>query len=336
VVADFPTAAEALEAVQPLAGRGEVDGTISVDPLAVAALLDVVGPVKVPSWPVPISARNAASVLLHEQYVALEEGPREEFLGQVIGAVWIRATTGDLPSPAVLARSLGPAVKGRHIQLHSRRPDEQAALGRLGADGGIRFGTGDHLGLVTNNGSESKVDWFLDRALDYRVRYDPASGVADGTATVTLTNDAPATGLPAYVLGGQVVPPGFSRQIVQLYTPLDVTAITVDGKAPPASAQRSLGRSGNWAHEVDVAIPPKSSVKLEFRLAGRVAGGALWTLDLGRQSAVRPDDVNVTIDVPTGWRIRETGGGLTGGGHTASARVRLDRNRHLHAEIRRR
>src|SRR5207249_11814844 len=76
VAADFPTAADALEAVQPLAGRGEVDGTISIDPLAVAALLDVVGPVSVPSWPVPISAGNAASVLLHAQYVALEEATR--------------------------------------------------------------------------------------------------------------------------------------------------------------------------------------------------------------------------------------------------------------------
>jgi hypothetical protein len=337
VVANFPTAAEALEAVQPLAGRGEVDGTISVDPLAVAALLDVVGPVKVPSWPVPISAQNAASVLLHEQYVVLEEGPREEFLGQVIGAVWLRATAGDLPSPAVLARALGPALKGRHIQLHSRRPDEQAVLSRLGAAGTVRFGEGDHLRLVTNNGSESKVDWFLDRALDYRIRYDPASGAVEGTATVTLTNDAPASGLPAYVLGGQVVPPGFSRQIVQLYTPLEVSAITVDGRAPPASALRSLGRPGNWAHEIDVAIPPKSAVKLEFRLAGRFAEpDAHWTLDLGRQAAVRPDDVSVTIEVPGAWGIGNPGGGLTGGGQTAAARLRLDRDRQLRAEMFRR
>ena len=45
--------------------------TDDVDPLAVAALLKAIGPVSVPSWPVPISAENAASVLLHEQYVAL-------------------------------------------------------------------------------------------------------------------------------------------------------------------------------------------------------------------------------------------------------------------------
>jgi hypothetical protein len=335
VTADFRTAAEALESVQPLAGRGEVDGTISIDPLAVAALLDVVGPVTVPSWPVPISADNAASVLLHEQYVALAGDARENFLGEVIGAVWARATTGSLPSPAALARALAPAVRGRHIQLHSRRAEEQAALGRLGADGALRHSAGgDHLALVTDNGSESKVDWFLRRAVDYRVRYDPGSGSAEATVTVTLTNDAPPSGLPPYVLGGLVAPPGFSRQIVQVYTPLDLMAATVDGRPPPASALRSLGRPGNWAHELDVAIPPKSAATIELRLAGRLAGPpGRWTLDVGRQPAVRPDDVTVTLDVAAGWRIDSTAGGLTGGGRTATARLELDRNVRLWGEM---
>ena len=337
VAADFPTAAEALESVLPLAGRGDVDGTISIDPLAVAALLDVVGPVKVPTWPVPISAENAPSVLLHEQYVALDEEPRENFLGEVIAAVWARATSADLPSPASLARALGPAVRGRHIQLHSRRAEEQAGLGRLGADGARRYSGGDHLSLVTNNGSQSKVDWFLRRAVDYHVRYDPGTGSAEGTVKVTLTNDAPPSGLPPYVLGGQVTPPGFSRQIVQIYTPLDLMAATVDGRPPPAAALRSLGRSGNWAHELDVAIPPKSAMTIELRLAGRLAGQhGQWTLDLGRQSAVRPDDVTVTLDVADGWRLHKAAGGLTSQGNTARTKFELDRDAHLGAEMRRR
>ncbi|MEW6471652.1 MAG: DUF4012 domain-containing protein [Actinomycetota bacterium] len=325
VVADFPTAAEALESVQPLAGRGEVDGTISVDPLAVAALLEVIGPVRVPSWPVPISAKNAASVLFHEQYVALPEAAREDFLGQALAAVWVRATTGDLPSPAALARALGPAVKGRHIQFHSRRAAEQAALGRLGADGALRYAGADHLGLVTDNASQSKIDWFLRRALDYRVRYNPGSGSVEATATVTLSNDAPATGLPSYVLGGLVAPPGFSRQIVQLYTPFELTAATVDGRPPPAAALRSLGRAGNWAHELDVAIPPGSTMKIELRLKGALTGQPKrWTLDVARQAAVRPDQVTVTLEVTDGWSI--DGGSLKGEGQIATTTSELDRN----------
>jgi hypothetical protein len=332
VTADFPTAAEALESVLPLAGRGQVDGTISIDPLAVAALLEVVGPVTVPSWPVPVSADNAASVLLHEQYVALAGDARENFLGEVIGAVWERATTGNLPSPASLAQALGPAVRGRHIQIHSRRPEEQAALGRLGADGAVRHSGGDHLGLVTDNGSESKIDWFLRRAVDYHVRYDPGSGSAEATVRVTLTNDAPPSGEPAYVLGGQVAPPGYSRQIVQIYTPLDLKAAMVDGRPPPAAALRSLGRPGNWAHELDVAVPPKSAMTIELRLTGRVVGQpGRWVLDLDRQSAVHPDDVTVTLDVTSGWRI--TAGGLNGRGQTGTAKLELDRNVQLMTEM---
>jgi len=332
VTADFPTAAEALEAVQPLAGRGEVDGAISIDPLAVAALLQVVGPVSVPSWPVPISADNAASVLLHEQYVALDGVARESFLGEVIHAVWERATRGDLPSPAALAKALGPAVRGRHIQLHSRRAEEQATLGRLGADGAIRNAGDDHLGLVTDNASQSKIDWFLRRAVDYHLRYDPGSGSADATVRVTLTNDAPPSGEPAYVLGGEVAPPGYSRQIVQVYTPLDLASATVDGRPPPAASVRSLGGGGNWAHEFDVAVPPRSATTIELHLTGHLAArqGRL-ALDLARQSAVHPDHVTVTVEVAGGWQV--TGGDLNGRGMTAMATRELDRNERLLTEM---
>jgi len=336
VVADFPTAAEALEAVQPLAGRGEVDGAISVDPLAVAALLQVVGPVTVPSWPVPISADNAASVLLHEQYVALAGDARESFLGDVVHAVWERATTGDLPSPAALARALGPAVRGRHIQLHSRRAAEEAALGRLGADGAIRHAAGgDHLGLVTDNASESKIDWFLHRAVDEHLRYDPATGAADATVKIVLTNDAPASGEPAYVLGGEVAPPGWSRQIVQLYTPLALVSAMVGGQPPPGASVRSLGAAGNWAHEFDVAVPPQSALTIELHLTGRLgpARDGRLPLDLDRQPAAHPDHVSVTLDLTGGWKV--TGGDVNGRGTTAVATRELDQNAQLLTEIRR-
>ncbi|MCA1845247.1 MAG: DUF4012 domain-containing protein [Actinobacteria bacterium] len=337
VAADFPTAATALESVLPLAGRGDVDGVISVDPLAVAALLKAIGPVSVPSWPVPISADNAASVLLHEQYVALSGDARENFLGEVIHAVWVRATSGSLPSPSSLSQALGPALRGHHIQFHSRQAQEQATLGRLGADGALHHAGGDHLGLVTDNASQSKIDWFLRRAVDYHVRLDPGSGKAEATVKVTLTNDAPASGLPAYVLGGQVAPPGFSRQIVQVYTPLDLVSATVDGRPAATTGLRSLGRSENWAHELDVTVPPTSAMTIELRLAGRLTEpSGHWSLAVDRQPAVRPDDVTVTFDLADGWSIASTSGGLTGRGQTASARLNIDRDAQLGVEMRRR
>lgn len=333
VAADFPTVAEALEAVVPLAGRGEVDGTVSVDPLAVAALLDVVGPVTVPSWPVPIDAGNAAAVLLHEQYVALAGDVRENFLGEVTFAVWGRLTAARLPSPAALAAKLAPVVRGRHIQLHSRRSGEQATLRRLGADGTLPRGGGHHLAVVTNNASESKADWFLRRAVDYRVGHDPATGVAEATVRVTLTNQAPSSGLPDYVLGGRLLPSGDNRQIVQIYTPFDLVSATVDGRPPPV-ALRSLGATGNWAHELDIVIPARSAVVIELELAGRLTTGAgQVAFELGRQPSVAPDEVSATFQLPERWRFTAARGGLAVSGSTLTGRWQLDRNLQVGALI---
>ena len=95
-------------------------------------------------------------------------------------------------------------------------------LRRLGADGASATEFGSHdSGLVTDNAAR-KARWTgsCGGRYDYRLRYDPRTGMAEATVTVTLTNDAPPSGLPDYVLGGRVVPLGFSRQITQIYTPL--------------------------------------------------------------------------------------------------------------------
>ncbi len=196
VVADFPTAAEALEAVMPLAGRGAGRRRPSASTRSPSRPCSTsVGPVRVPSWPVPITAGNAA-------LGAPPRAVRRPRGGGGPGEVprpRSSAPCGNGPLPATSLQLLWPrrwvgAVRGRHIQLHSRRTEEQAALGRFGADGAPpRSGT-DHLGLVTDNASQSKIDWFLRRAVDYHLRFNPGSGSAEATVKVTLTNDAPAIG----------------------------------------------------------------------------------------------------------------------------------------------
>ena len=92
------------------------------------------------------------------------------------------------------------------------------------------------------------------------------------------------------------------------------------------------GRPGNWAHELDVAVPPKSAMTIELHLTGHLAApGGRLTLDLARQSAVRADHVTVTVDVAGGWRI--TGGGLNGRGTTAMTTRELAQNEQLLTEM---
>jgi hypothetical protein len=305
VAADFATTAQAIEAVQPLAGQGDFDGVIGVDPIALGALLGVVGPVTVPSWPEPIDANNAAEVLLHKQYVALPNDVRERFLSDVLNAFWSKVTEGDLPGPTVLARALSPMVEGRHIQLHSVDGKEQAVLTQLGADGSLPRGGVDRLSVITQNASESKADWFLRRSIDYDVTYDPESGATEGELTVTLTNNAPAAGLPPIVLGSRWAPPGHNRQIVEVHTPLDAATATVDEEPIVVS---STERSGARVHRVDVTVPPGGRTKIVFALRATLPARHRWVLEVGHQPLAHPDVLSVEVRAPRGWRATSVAG----------------------------
>ena len=46
---------------------------VTIDPYGVAGLLELTGPVTVPDWPEPLTADNAAQVLLFEQYDQLTD-----------------------------------------------------------------------------------------------------------------------------------------------------------------------------------------------------------------------------------------------------------------------
>lgn len=293
---DFPTDALAIESLVPQAGYGEVDGVLAVDPIALAALLELSGPIEVPSWPEPITAENAQRVLLFEQYVRLSGDPRDAFLGEVAEEVFRRLTTGELASPAELARVLGPALAGRHVLLHSADPDEQQALVDLGVAGELPAADGgDFVQIVTQNSSESKLEWFLQRELDYRVAYDPATGDVEATLTLTLRNDAPPDGLPAYILGTdrpeRGLAPGHLESWLSVYSALELESATFDGQPLAMARETELGRRVHSAH---VQVPPRSTGTVELRLRGRVAPGE-YRLTVGAVPTAQPDRVTIRV-----------------------------------------
>lgn len=314
----FPSVAEVIEDLYRRQGGGEVDGVVSVDPAGLAALLELTGPVDVPGWPEPLTAANAAPVLLHEQYLRFGNQERVQFLGDATEAVWGRLAGGDLPPLAAVARALSPAVAARHIVLHSVDRGEQRLLERLGAAGALPTGPGDSFGLVTQNAAANKVDWFLRRSLSYDARFDPGTGEVAAVATVELENGAPSSGLPAYVLGGPgggPFPPGTNRAYLSVYTPLRARAATAGGRPLALEVDREQGRNVYSAY---VTVPPGDSLTLRFVLAGRVERGP-YRLHLARQPTVHPDTTSVEVR-----RATDGGASRQGGPMLVSARLELD------------
>lgn len=303
---DLPTVAEVISQLYPQATGDHIDGVLVVDPYGLAALLKITGPVSVAGLPEKLTAANAADVLLRTQYEQYEGAGsgRKDALADASRDVFDRLTTGNLPAPKTLADTLSAPVHQGRIGFYSFHPDEERFIERIHLDRTFpRPDGGDLLAVTTQNVANSKIDVYLHRSIDDRVQVDPGTGQVHSTATVTLHNAAPATGLPPEVSGTAAdpsLPPGTNRTFVSVYSPLQLQTFAVDGTAAPVNAQNELG----WqVYATTVSIPPGGTVTLTLDLAGQLSVGARYHLTLPVQPQVNPDRVTVQVVPAGGWTM---------------------------------
>ena len=311
VTPDVETMSSSIASAYPLtAGGGEVDGVLTIDALGLAKLLELTGPVSVPLWPEPITAENAVDVLLFQHYDQLDGAARDRFQGLVVAAVVEAVSSRSLPTPSVFASTLAPAVTGGHLRLWSADPGAEQLFRRIGADGALPTQSGDDfVQLVTQNGSEAKIDWYLDRSLSYDVALSPGTGKLLATAEVTLVNRAPASGVASYLIGGDVgspTPAGVNRTVVTLLTPHASVRVT-DGSGTAIPVNLGREGAGLYAASVVLEIPPGGTATIRYRLEGAVATSDRYRLVVGHQPTRRPDQVAVRLRTTGGWALEPPG-----------------------------
>jgi hypothetical protein len=293
---DFPTVADVIRRLYPVSGGRHVDGVIAIDPIGLASLLKVTGPVVVAPWPEPLTASNAERVLLHEQYLRFDDERRVTFLGDVARAVTDRLVATEV-EPRRLLAAVMPAVAGHHLMLNSATPSEQRLLQRVGVAGHLqRDGAADFLAVTNQNAGGNKIDWFLHRSYRYTPTVD-ATGRIAATLDLSLENGAPASGLPDDVIGNVSTPadpPGTNRTFVSVYTPLVARTATLDGHPVLFDSERELGLNV-YTFYVPVGASATSHVRLD--LAGAVDGvtSANYRLQVYRPGLIAPDDVTLTM-----------------------------------------
>src|SRR5690606_23311118 len=125
---DFPTVAHVISTAYAQAPGGTpIDGVIAVDPYAIAAVLRLTGPVEVEGLDEPLTAGNAADILLRRQYEAFEDSKAEriDFLGDAARATLDALLELRSVEPARWAAVLGPVVEQRRLLMTSTHADEQ-------------------------------------------------------------------------------------------------------------------------------------------------------------------------------------------------------------------
>jgi hypothetical protein len=329
----FPAVADALAQIYAQTPGGRpVDGVFLVDPEGLAGILAVTGPVTVPGLDRPFTAEEAPEFLLRGQYAyarSVDQQVRKRLLDDIVHATFEALTHASLPGPRTVGETFGPLVSAGRVRGTTSAAGAGPLFTELGLDAAFPEPDGhDMLSVVTGNRGENKLDAYLHRSITYDVTYDPASGATRAVAEVRLRNETPAGELP-YEVGYNPfgLPSGTNATRLDLYSPLGLDGVTVDGAPAPVAEARELG----WqVHGVVLDIPPGGATVVRYFLSGALPAGERYRLRLVHQPLANPDDVTVRIRAVDGWRPAEATEPLVASGRAASGapaprgRVELD------------
>ncbi|WP_329318631.1 DUF4012 domain-containing protein [Streptomyces sp. NBC_01262] len=290
----FPYAAQIWAEAWSQHSSRKADGVIALDPGAMAGLLAVTGPARLADG-TTVSAGNIVDLTERASYAAFTDTTeRKGFFLDVA-----RATAAKL-LPAAHGRRLPALLSALRTELNDGRvimwsahPSEQRELRRQHFAGTLPDSPTPFAGLVVNNAAGTKLDYYLDRRLDWEPRQCTRYG-RNITVTATLANRAPASGLPAYVTQRVDKPlyatkPGDNRLLVSYYasTGAVLTRATLDGRT---ALLNSATEQGHPVFTLDMELPAQSTHTLKLYLVEPPATREPVMLN---QPLVRPLQSNV-------------------------------------------
>ena len=314
-----------------------VDGVITLDLTAIAAVLDAIGPVESPAYGT-VDGERLGQILLIDAYATFgQEGAadRQEANQELLNDLLDRLLSGDdLVSAAQAIASTAP---GRHFQAWMRNPQLQRLSADAGASGQVDDpGTGDWSAVYTQNGNQSKVDVFQQRNVLVTAQV-AEDGSARVTQQMTVTNATPPD-RPAEGTFGRI---GYETMWLKAAYIMYVPDAAVDYRVayPTGFAVRpfknhpQLGRGwveDGFGHRMIRVVgwtPPggQNAVSISYDLpAGTFGDGSSgelsYRMQAEPQSLWTPSTLTVQVTAPAGWTpVAQAGQEVSGSTATVSA-----------------
>jgi hypothetical protein len=276
---DFPTAAGYFREMYRRRTSVTVDGVLATDPVALSYLLAVSGPVALQSEP-PLTAADAVSTLLSRSYTRIASAAgRHDFFGDSLAAVFDTVLHRSM-SPRALLDALGRAAAERRLLFWSAHPEDESAIAGTPLAGVLPVQeTVPTVGVFLNDGSGSKLDYYLTRSAAMTVGRCRSDGRRELDLHITLGSSAPSSGLPDGVLGLKLGPtPYTARLVLYIFSPVhgSLIAARLDDRAMSFGSGTQAGRQVGI---VGVDVPPGGHRVLDVSLLTPVASGGsaqLW------------------------------------------------------------
>jgi len=250
----------------------QVDGVLTVDPVALSYLLEVTGGVAGPDG-VALDASNVLDELLGDAYARYPDmASSDAYFAAVAQRVWDATLAGGYSMPA-LTSALGRALSEGRLGLWTSDAAVRDRLAGLGFAHDFLTDAAEaaSAGVFVNDSSASK----LDRYLRTEIGADALTCTAQRTSTTlhaTFTSGVPAdaaTSLPWYVLGEGAAPTGELDTQVLLYSPvggslgeIEVTA----GDRTFAAGGTLVEQDGRQAVALELHLQPGEQVRLDVHV----------------------------------------------------------------------
>ncbi|MFD5425542.1 DUF4012 domain-containing protein [Streptomyces sp. NPDC127084] len=267
----FPYAARIwAEAWRAHSGK-HVDGVIALDPSALSLLLRAAGPARL-SDGTALTADNLRDLAERTGYGRFADPAKRKtvFFDAVHRASLRLGGAIDDPRrlPAVLD-AVHHALRQDRMKVWSTWEDEQRLLETRPLGGVLPSGEGPFAGLVVNNTTGGKLDYYLDR----RLEWTPGRCTPEGRPVIvriSLTNHAPVSGLPGAVTLRADKPsyptrPGDNRLLVSYYASAgaELTGAALDGT--PVATGTEI-EHGHPVYTTDLELPAQQTRTLTLTL----------------------------------------------------------------------
>ena len=232
---------------------------------------------------------------------------RKRVLGSIASDVFDGLVNGPQPSLEDL-RILGGGAAEGHILVYSSDSTMEEGLRGTSVGGALGRPSGDFLSVVENSAGANKVDFYQDRSVSYTVDLG-GDGWAHATADVRLTNHAPTTGQPGYVIGPRagISKVGESRQLMNVYcgTGCRLESARRDGSRIPLWSGTEVG----YPFYQDYYRTPSgdtSDLALALFLPQaweRDGSGGVYRLTFVGQTTIRPTMLRIEVRPPVGTDV---------------------------------
>lgn len=276
-----------------------VDGTVSIDPVALSYLMKVTGPVTMPNGDV-LGADNVVSTLLNEVYFRFPDPAMQDaYFAAAAGAVF--DSISSVSDPRALVDQVVRAVDEGRIMYVPATDAEAEIIGDSRLTGQLPAANDDRtvLGSYVNDVTEGKLDFYMETAVS--VTSDVCSADAGAAPTFTVASTLNLTlqpedvpGLAEYISPARFFPKGTTSTDLVLYGPVggSFDSVRVDGQQVQGRVVEHLGRP---AVKVNVENLPASSHTVEATFTG-AADASYGPIEVWHTPMVR--ETPVTVEAP--------------------------------------